>query len=93
MVKFLNLAKLIRQTVGLAFGYAKLAGLGIQSSVFWSNQSFLWSKDWFPHGQSFLKIDGIDSTMVDLLQRLTGSILSWSIFFKDWQERKESVDI
>ena len=40
-----------------------------------------------------LKIGGIESISVDLLQRLMGSIWSKSIFFKDRRERIDLVDL
>ena len=64
-------------------------GLGIQSMVFWSNQSFfviersIWSWKRLNYSrQSFLKINGIDGLMVDLFQRSTWVIRSRLIFLK-----------
>ena len=45
--------------------------------------------DWFDDGWSFSKIDMIDSISVNLFQRLTRSIWSWSIFFRDQKDQKD----
>ena len=45
-------------------------------------------QDRFAQGQSFSKIDGIDSLKVDLFQRSTRAIRSRSIFLKEKKDRK-----
>ena len=56
-----------------------------------SNLPMIFFKDWwdrFAHGQSFLKINGIDSLTVNLFKRLMIAIFSWLIFFKDRKDQK-----
>ena len=51
------------QSVQYRVDLALFAGCGIRSSVFRSNQSFLYSKDQFDHGRSFSKIDKSESIL------------------------------
>ena len=55
--------------------------MGIQSSVFRSNQLFLWSKEQFNHEKDRI-------APFDLIKRSTGSICSWLIFFLKIEDQR-----